>query len=284
MRILEAQLARFRPASRAVCRLMALHRSGCGDGLLDHRTILPRPWRRPRGGSASSITHPRFGDNKPHEWEGGAPWTYAVHGTDVSKYQTSSTGTKAKANRRFLRLHQGDRRRRPGRRLLRRALARPGPPAFRAAPIISTISAARPPSRRAGSSRTCPMSAVPCPRCSTWNGTPSRRPASSGRAPETVRSEMRIFLSIIEKHYGKKPIIYTSVDFFEDNGLSGFGGYPYWLRSVAGHPDRNMAATPSPSGNTPVPALFRASGATPTSMSSTADMAAWKSWLKTHAH
>ena len=53
----------------------------------------------------------------------------------------------------------------------------------------------------------------------------------------TVRAEMSTFLEIVERHYGKKPIIYTSVDFFEDNNLSTFRDYPYWLRSVAGHPD-----------------------------------------------
>src|SRR5690554_2762523 len=30
---------------------------------------------------------PKFGDRKPHEWLRRAPWTYPVHGTDVSKYQ-----------------------------------------------------------------------------------------------------------------------------------------------------------------------------------------------------
>src|SRR5437762_1115807 len=36
-----------------------------------------------------AVRAPRFGDSKPHEWDSGAPWNYAVHGTDVSKYQTS---------------------------------------------------------------------------------------------------------------------------------------------------------------------------------------------------
>ena len=44
------------------------------------------------GGVAAKVamTNPRFKDNDPHIWESGAPWTYAVHGTDVSKYQTSA--------------------------------------------------------------------------------------------------------------------------------------------------------------------------------------------------
>ena len=86
---------------------------------------------------------------------------------------------QGQGQRRLLRLHQGDRGRRPRRQLFRRALARgPRPPACRAAPIISTISAAPPPSRRAGSSRTCPTTARPCRPCWTWSGTRIRRPAS----------------------------------------------------------------------------------------------------------
>ncbi len=62
--------------------------------------------------------------------------------------------------------------------------------------------------------------------------------------PETVRSEMTIFLDIIERHYGKKPIIYTSIDFFDDNNLVTYRGYPYWLRSVAGHPRQKYGSHP----------------------------------------
>ena len=55
---------------------------------------------------------------------------------------------------------------------------------------------------------------------------------------------MKTFLTMVEKHYGKKPIIYTSVDFFDDNDLSTFRGYPYWLRSVAGHPSEKYGSHP----------------------------------------
>ena len=75
-----------------------------------------------------------------------------------------------------------------------------------------------------------------------WN---PQSPTCKLRPPaETVRSEMTIFLQMVEKHYGKKPIIYTSVDFFDDNNLSTFRGYPYWLRSVAGHPTKKYGSHP----------------------------------------
>ena len=75
-----------------------------------------------------------------------------------------------------------------------------------------------------------------------WNHlspTCQRRPPAA-----EVQRETSNFLRIVEKHYGKKPIIYTSIDFFDDNNLSTFRGYPYWLRSVAGHPRSRYGSHP----------------------------------------
>ena len=75
-----------------------------------------------------------------------------------------------------------------------------------------------------------------------WN---PHSPTCKLRPPrETVRAEMSVFLQAVERHYGKKPIIYTSVDFFDDNDLSTFRGYPCWLRSVAGHPREKYGSHP----------------------------------------
>jgi lysozyme len=41
----------------------------------------------------------------------------------------------------------------------------------------------------------------------------------------------------LEAHYGKRPIIYTTVDFHRDNLVGHFEGYHFWLRSVANHPE-----------------------------------------------
>ncbi|SMC59655.1 GH25 family lysozyme [Rhizobium sp. RU36D] len=54
--------------------------------------------------------------------------------------------------------------------------------------------------------------------------------------PETVRSEMQRFMDRIEAHYGKRPIIYTSVDFHRDNLAGHFDKYHFWVRAVAQHP------------------------------------------------
>ena len=48
--------------------------------------------------TAVAVAYPRFGDSDPHEWQSATPWSYAVHGTDVSKYQTSVAWSNAKAS------------------------------------------------------------------------------------------------------------------------------------------------------------------------------------------
>lgn len=48
--------------------------------------------------------------------------------------------------------------------------------------------------------------------------------------------DMQYFAEGIERHYGKRPVIYTSVDFYEDVLDGAFNGHHLWVRSVAGHP------------------------------------------------
>ncbi|MCG7507519.1 glycoside hydrolase family 25 protein [Mesorhizobium retamae] len=195
-------------------------------------------------GSAVAVRAPRFADSDPHEWDSGAPWTYAVHGTDVSKYQTSVDWQKAKASGvsfAFIKATEGGDRvddmfanhwRGTNAAGIPRAayhfyyFCRPA--AEQARWFIENV-----PNER---------SSMPPVLDMEWN---PQSPTCKLRPPaETVRREMAIFLKMVEKHYGKKPIIYTSVDFFDDNNLSTFRGYPYWLRSVAGHPTQKYGSHP----------------------------------------
>lgn len=67
-----------------------------------------------------------------------------------------------------------------------------------------------------------------------WN---PASPTCKKRPPaDEVRTAMQRFMDRIEAHYGKRPIIYTTVDFHRDNLAGHFDGYPFWLRSVAAHP------------------------------------------------
>ncbi len=69
-----------------------------------------------------------------------------------------------------------------------------------------------------------------------WNGhskTCKKQPPKD----EVIR-EMAVFLKTVEDHYGKKPIIYSSVDFHRDRLVGEKDGHDFWLRSVASHPRR----------------------------------------------
>ena len=68
-----------------------------------------------------------------------------------------------------------------------------------------------------------------------WNGESSckRRPSR-----EKVLEKMQVFMDRLERHYGQRPIIYTSPDFYRDNLQGAFLDYPFWLRAVARHPSK----------------------------------------------
>ncbi|SFK18587.1 lysozyme [Mesorhizobium albiziae] len=55
---------------------------------------------------------------------------------------------------------------------------------------------------------------------------------------ETVLEKMQVFMDRLERHYGQRPIIYTAPDFYRDNLRGEFLDYPFWLRSVAAHPEK----------------------------------------------
>ncbi|WOI55483.1 GH25 family lysozyme [Palleronia sp. LCG004] len=61
-------------------------------------------------------------------------------------------------------------------------------------------------------------------------------PTCTYRPPaETVQAEARKFIEIVSRHYGKRPIIYTTPDFYEQTGI-GQVDATFWLRAVAEHP------------------------------------------------
>ncbi|PBB43119.1 muramidase [Mesorhizobium sp. WSM3866] len=68
-----------------------------------------------------------------------------------------------------------------------------------------------------------------------WNGESSckRRPSR-----QKVLEKMQVFMDKLERHYGQRPIIYTSPDFYRDNLRGAFLDYPFWLRAVAAHPSK----------------------------------------------
>jgi len=68
-----------------------------------------------------------------------------------------------------------------------------------------------------------------------WNHQSSckRRPSR-----DVVLEKMKVFMDRLERHYGRRPIIYTTPDFYADNLRGAFLDYPFWLRSTALHPGK----------------------------------------------
>jgi len=191
-----------------------------------------------------TTTYPRFGDSDPHQWTGRTPWRYAVHGTDVSKYQSMIDWERAKASGisfAFVKATEGGDRVDDAFDLHWNATRVAGVP--RAAYHFYYF--CRPASEQAAwfiHNVPRDKAALPPVLDMEWN---PQSPTCKLRPPAAkVRAEMRTFLETVESYYGKKPIIYTSIDFFDDNDLSTFRGYPYWLRSVAGHPQEKYGDHP----------------------------------------
>ncbi|QPC88233.1 glycoside hydrolase [Mesorhizobium sp. NBSH29] len=228
------------------------------------------------------VAYPRFNDNDPHDWTNEKPWRYAVHGTDVSKYQTSVDWSKARASGisfAFIKATEGGDRVDDLFDTHWRGTRAAGIP--RAAYHFYYF--CRPASEQAAWF----IANVPRERGSLppvldmeWN--PESPSCKLRPPPATVRSEMATFLRIVEKHYGKKPVIYTSVDFFADNELSTFTGYEYWLRSVAGHPTTRYGSHPFSfwqyTGTGVVPGIKGNADINVFNGSQTA----WQKWLKTN--
>ncbi|MDT1062921.1 GH25 family lysozyme [Paracoccus sp. CPCC 101403] len=206
-----------------LCVVLLVSLAACGGGR--------------RGPSAVTVGYgagPQFGDSQPHAWVGGHPYDHPVHGIDISRYQGNIDWGRVRGSGvsfAFIKATEGADHADPNfrrywyeagqARIPRGAyhyfyFCRSG--AQQAAWFIANVPRERgamPPviDLEWTASKTCP-----------------RRPPS-----DEVLREAKIFKDILHRHYGQRPIIYTTVDFYRDNNL---GSWPeeFWLRSVAGHP------------------------------------------------
>lgn len=186
--------------------------------------------------SRAGGTVPRFADSDPWEWGREAPWRYPVHGIDISKYQGDVDWHRVRASGisfAFIKATEGgdhtderfaDNWRAAGAAGMPRGayhyyyFCRPA--LEQAAWFINHV----------------PKEAGALPPVLDLEWTPKSKTCTYRPDPAKVRAEARLFLQTLTAYYGKHPIIYTTVDFYEDNALWELSGYHYWLRSVAGHP------------------------------------------------
>jgi len=181
--------------------------------------------------------HLRFDDSRPHEWNGRKPWHYPVHGTDISKYQKDVNWDEVRRSGIsfvYIKATEGGDR-------IDNYFSRNWQGAEKAGiprGAYHFYYFCRPAEDQARwFIRNVPKdkTALPPVLDMEWN---HKSPTCKLHpTADIVRREMKIFLDIVEQHYGKRPVIYTTVDFFDDNELQHFKQYPFWLRSVADHPD-----------------------------------------------
>lgn len=182
-----------------------------------------------------AVTNPQFGDHDPVEWDSYRPEQYPVHGIDVSKWQgdidwrTAKRGGVAFA---FIKATEG------GDHVDKRFsqywqdAGRAGVPrgAYHFYYFCRTAA-----EQARWFIRNVPRDPKSLPPVldMEWNHQSSCKKKMS---PAKIRSEMRTFLGMVQRHYGKKPLVYTTVDFYKDNSLGSMREVEFWLRSVAAHP------------------------------------------------
>lgn len=179
----------------------------------------------------------RYGDSDPvHEWEGGVPHQLPVHGVDVAKYQGDLNWSAIKSagiEFAFIKATEGgdlldDKFARNWAEAKRVGIPRSAyhfyyfctPARVQAEWFIRNVPRER--------------GTLPHVLDMEWN---SHSPTCRKRPdPAVVRAEMKVFMDRLESHYGKRPIIYTTVDFHRDNLVGHLPQEVFWLRSVAAHP------------------------------------------------
>ncbi|MEM6618035.1 MAG: GH25 family lysozyme [Pseudomonadota bacterium] len=176
--------------------------------------------------------NPRYADSDPVDWTGPKPWNYAVHGVDVARYQAGLDWQKLRKNGirfAFIKATEGGDHLDPEFKThLARARAAGVP-----AGAYHFYYWCRPASDQAAwFRRNVPKAGMLPPVLDVeWN---HLSPTCRTRPPaDIVRAEMRTWLTQVTASHGKRPIIYTTPDFYKRNELWRIKGYDFWLRAVA---------------------------------------------------
>lgn len=220
---------------RSVLSGLALTLAGCGAPK-GKQARLMRPSTLAASNYRAAGIPARFGDTDPHDWEGLAPAQLPVHGIDAARYQGEIDWRRARAagvSFAWLKATEGGDHVDPGFSVNAHRARAAGIPVG----AYHFYYFCRPAEDQARwFIRNVPARAGDLPPVLDieWNHT---SPSCRRRPPaHQVQAEMRRFLAILTAHYGTRPIIYTTVDFWRDAGLRRFAGHEFWLRSVAGHP------------------------------------------------
>ena len=198
---------------------------------------VPNPAPRPQVTEGRKIYRHRFRDAEPVNFGSSSPSKLAVHGVDVSRWQGEIDWPKLRtqgANFAYIKATDGgdhlDPKFMDNWHAAEAAGIRRG--AYHFFYWCRTAS-----SQADWFIRNVPKvkGALPPVLDVEWNHGSSckKRPSR-----DVVLEKMRVFMDRLERHYGQKPIIYTSPDFYEDNLQGAFNDHAFWLRAVAEHPSK----------------------------------------------
>ena len=170
------------------------------------------------------------------EWEGGGPFGFPVHGVDVAKWQrTIDWNNLRRHNIRFafIKATEGGDIVDPMFAANWAGAARVGIPRG-AYHFYYFCTPARVQAQWFIANVPRQRGALPPVLDVEWN---HKSPTCTLRPdPAIVRREMQTFMDILAAHYGKRPLIYTTVDFHAENLAGHFTDDVFWLRSVKAHP------------------------------------------------
>lgn len=182
--------------------------------------------------AAVRIIAPAFGDSDPHPDVGRLPQRYAVHGVDLSRWQSGVDWGRARGagvNFAFVKATEGGDVFDP---LFPSHWTKSAAAGVRrgAYHLFYHCRSAAEQARWFIAHVPRDPGALPPVLDMEWARSPTCRTRPE---PAKVRSEARVFLNAIARHYGKQPILYTTPDYYADNDLGRLSGVTFWLRSVA---------------------------------------------------
>ena len=188
----------------------------------------------PGGSTYTAGKTPQLGDSRPHAWRNGHPYNQDVHGIDISRWQGDIDWGRVRSagiNFAFIKATEG---------------ADHVDPAFQR--YWRETAAVRLPRSayhyyyfcRSGEEqaewfiKNVPRERGAMPPVLDLEWTNSN-PCPRRPPPAEVKREASVFMDIVGRYYGQRPIIYTTVDFYRENQLGDLRA-EFWLRSVADHP------------------------------------------------
>ena len=187
--------------------------------------------------AAGRILAPDFGDTKPVDFGARGPASYPVHGIDAARFQKSIDWDVARAagvNFAFIKATEGG-------DLVDAQFDSHWRGAGRAGVVRGAYHfyyfCTSPEDQAAWFIRNVPRgNMLPPVLDMEWN--PFSPTCATVRPPAAeVQDQMRRWLRAVERHYGQRPIIYTTPRFYRENRLADFDGYEFWLRATARRPD-----------------------------------------------